>query len=177
MEDEMEKVEKRNNYFYTSAILGIILACIEILCGIIAISIFFSMKETIDPTRVDFVQGLVVTATIILIVFGILSIIVNCFFFKFAGYSQEKINNQTAFIVLMIVLQLLFGGLIACAVSVAGIIAGREGEMARINYDKVEELTVEGRLKKVKQLYDDGLIDEAEYKKLKMEILVDRQDI
>ena len=76
----------------------------------------------------------------------------------------------------MIVLQLLFGGLIACAVSVAGIIAGREGEMARINYDKVEELTVEGRLKKVKQLYDDGLIDEAEYKKLKMEILVDRQD-
>ena len=65
MEDEMEKVEKRNNYFYTSAILGIILACIEILCGIIAISIFFSMKETVDPTRVDFVQGLVVTATII----------------------------------------------------------------------------------------------------------------
>ena len=74
-------------------------------------------------------------------------------------------------------MQLLFGGLIACAVSVAGIIAGREGEMARINYDKVEELTVEGRLKKVKQLYDEGLIDEAEYKKLKMEILVDRQDI
>ena len=95
----MEKVEKRNNYFYTSAILGIILACIEILCGIIAISIFFSMKETVDPTRVDFVQGFVVATTISLLVIGVLTIVVNCFFFKFAGYSQEKINNQTISII------------------------------------------------------------------------------
>lgn len=172
----MEKVEKRNNYFYTSAILGIVLACIEILCGIIAISIFFSMKETIDASRVDFAQGMVVTATVILIVLGIISIGVSCFFFKFAGYSQEKINNQTAFIVLMIVLQLLFGGLIACAVSVAGIIAGREGDMATIEYDKIDELTLESRLKKIKKLYDDGLIDDEEYKKLKREILLDRDE-
>lgn len=172
----MEKIEKRNNYFYTSAILGIILACIEILCGIIAISIFFSMKEAVDPTRVDFVQGFVVATTISLLVIGVLTIVVNCFFFKFASYSQEKINDQTAFIVLMIVLQVLFGGLIACAVSVAGIIAGREGEMAKINYDKVEIISVEGRLKKVKQLYDEGLIDENEYKKMKSEILADSSE-
>ena len=172
----MEKIEKRNNYFYTSAILGIVLACIEILCGIIAISIFFSMKEVVDPTRVDFVQGFVVATTISLLVIGVLTIVVNCFFFKFASYSQEKINDQTAFIVLMIVLQVLFGGLIACAVSVAGIIAGREGEMAKINYDKVETVSVEGRLKKVKQLYDEGLIDENEYKKMKTEILANSSE-
>lgn len=172
----MEKIEKRNNYFYTSAILGIVLACIEILCGIIAISIFFSMKEVVDPTRVDFVQGFVVATTISLLVIGVLTIVVNCFFFKFASYSQEKINDQTAFIVLMIVLQVLFGGLIACAVSVAGIIAGREGEMAKINYNKVETVSVEGRLKKVKQLYDEGLIDENEYKKMKTEILANSSE-
>ena len=48
--------------------------------------------------------------------------------------------------------------------------------MAKINYNKVETVSVEGRLKKVKQLYDEGLIDENEYKKMKTEILANSSE-
>lgn len=169
-------MEKRNNYFYASAILTIILASIEILAAIIAISIFYSMKESViaglnDPTRIDFIQGAIVTATVISMVIGVLTIVVGCFFFSFSKYNQQQINDRTAFIVIMIILQIVFGGLIACAISVAGIISGREGEMAKINYDKAYQDSVEERLKKLKNLYDEKLIDEEEYKKLRNQIL------
>lgn len=171
-----ELMEKRNNYFYASAILTIVLASIEILAAIIAISIFYSMKESIiaglnDPTRIDFIQGAIVTTTVISMVVGVLTIVVGCFFFSFAKYTQQQVNDRTAFIVIMIILQIVFGGLVACAISVAGIIAGREGEMAQINYDKAYQDSFEERLKKLKNLYDEKLIDEEEYKNLRSQIL------
>ena len=71
----------------------------------------------------------------------------------------------------MIILQIVFGGLVACAISVAGKIAGREGEMAQINYDKAYQDSFEERLKQLKNLYDEKLIDEEEYKNLRSQIL------
>ena len=167
---------KRNNYFYASAILTVVLASIEILAAVLAISIFYSTKESIiaglsDPDRIDFIQGAVVTTTVISLVMGALSIVVGCFFFSFAKYTQQQVNDRTAFIVIMVILQIIFGGLIACAISVAGLISGREGEMAKINYDKAYQTSVEERLKKLKGLYDENLVDEEEYQKLRKQIL------
>lgn len=169
-------MERKNNYFYASAILTIVLASIEILAAILAISIFYSMKESIianlnDPTRIDFIQGAIVTSTVISICVGVLTIVVGCFFFSFAKYNQQQVHERTAFIVIMIILQIIFGGLIACAISVAGIISGREGTMAQIDYDKVYQNSLEERLKEIKKLYDEKLIDESEYKNLRSQIL------
>ena len=174
-------MQRKNNYFYASGILTIIAACIEVLGAILLISIFFSLKSNIienlsDPNRIEFIQGAVITTTVVSLVMGILTTVAGCFFFSFSKYTKEQVENRTAFIVIMIILQIIFGGLIACALSVAGIIVGREDEMAKIKYENLEENKVENNLRKIKDLYEENLIDEDEYKKLKNEILNKKQD-
>lgn len=170
-------MEKRNNYFYASAILTVILACLEIIGAVIALSVFFSSKQSIvenltDPSRIDWIQAAIVTSSIVSLVIGALTVIVGCFFFSFAKYNQKQINDRTAFIIIMIILQVIFGGLIACAISVAGIIEGKEGEMAKIHYDKIDSaVSYEQRLLDAKKLYEEKLIDYEEYKQLRQEIL------
>ncbi len=175
-------MEKRNNYFYASAILTILMACIEILLSIIGISLFFSMKESIiaglnDPNNIDFIQSSIVTLTIISMITGFLTVVVGCFFFSFSKYDQEKVKNRTAFIVIMIILQIIFGGLIACAISVAGIISGQEGEMAKIDYEKVSDNSMKSKLLELKNLHENNLIDDEEYKRLRDDVLKDLRNI
>lgn len=170
-------MEKRNNYFYASAILTIVLACFEIIGAIIALSVFFSSKQNIienlaDPSKIDWIQAAIVTSSIISFILGALTVIVGLFFFSFAKYNQKQVNDRTAFIIIMIILQVIFGGLIACAISVAGIIEGKEGEMAKINYESINKTeSYEQKLMQVKRLYEDKLIDYEEYKQLRKNIL------
>ena len=168
-------MKKKNNYFYASAVLTMILATLEIVGAVLLVSIFFASKENIienvaDPNRYEFIKGSVITGTIISLIFGILTIIEACFFFNFAKYDKQKLEERTALVIIMIILQVIFGGLIACAISVAGIIVGKEEGMAEINNASLID-QCEYDLKKVKKLHDEELIDEEEYQRLRNEIL------
>ena len=72
----------------------------------------------------------------------------------------------------MIVLQFLFGGLIFSALTIVGYFVGIGSDYGAIYYNKVDNPSTQvRRLADAKKLFQDGVIDEQEFKNLKEHIL------
>ena len=141
---------------------------------IIIIAIVFAVKREliVGDGNFESVRTKIIISCIVVPIIAIISIIVGAKIKSYSKYSKARLIDNVVSISVMIVLQFLFGGLIFSALTIVGYFVGIGSDYGAIYYNKVDNPSTQvRRLADAKKLFQDGVIDEQEFKNLKEHIL------
>ena len=170
---KFKKGETNNRWFTASGILSILFGVIAFLT-IIIIAIVFAVKREliVGDGNFESVRTKIIISCIVVPIIAIISIIVGAKIKSYSKYSKARLIDNVVSISVMIVLQFLFGGLIFSALTIVGYFVGIGSDYGAIYYNKVDNPSTQvRRLADAKKLFQDGVIDEQEFKNLKEHIL------
>ena len=157
-----------NKWFKASGLISIIfgILCIVIM-AIIALNFAFT-----TPTGNDKERNTIIICTIVFTVMGLISIIIGAKIFSLAKYNKKQLINSLGLVCALCVFQFFFSGLIFVALTIVGYFAGIGEDYGVIYYNKIDKGdSMQKKLHDAKIFYQNDLISEKEYNKLKRDIL------
>lgn len=135
--DKYEKGHQKNRWFIASAISSIVFGGLCILAILIA-NIVLAIKSGNGEYDMDENKNKLITASVILIIYGIFSILIGFKINTFSNYTREMLMANTAKITFFAVLQMLFGGIIFSVLSFVGYFTGRGIDYGAIYYNRID---------------------------------------
>lgn len=157
-----------NKWFKASGIISIIfgILCIVIM-AIVALNFAFS-----TPTGNDKERNTIIICTIVFTIMGLISIIIGAKIYSLAKYNKRQLIDSLGLVCALCVFQFFFSGLIFVVLTIVGYFAGLGEDYGVIYYNKIDKGdSMEKKLHDAKIFYQNDLISEKEYKKLKRDIL------
>lgn len=157
-----------NKWFKASGLISIIfgILCIVIM-AIIALNFAFT-----TPTGNDKERNTIIICTIVFTAMGLISIIIGAKIFSLAKYNKKQLINSLGLVCALCVFQFFFSGLIFVALTIVGYFAGIGEDYGVIYYNKIDKGdSMQKKLHDAKIFYQNDLISEKEYNKLKRDIL------
>lgn len=164
--------DNQNKWFLASGYLSIIFGAICFVCfvfvGIEGLKqLQMQSSYDFDEKRIKFIL-----ACVILPIVGFLGIFTGVKIKSFADYDSEKLAENLTSLIFYAILQFLFGGVLTAILTVVGYFVGIGQDYGAIYYSRLEDFPDrQSRLAEAKKMYEQGLIDEEEYQKLKEHIL------
>ena len=162
-----------NKWFKASGIISIIFGvlCIVIM-AIVALEFAFTTQYGENNTR-----NTIIICAIVFTIMGIISIVVGGKILALSKYNKKKLIDSVGYVCTLCVFQFFFSGLIFVVLTIVGYFAGIAEDYGAIYYNKIDQGNmVEQKLHEAKIFYQNELIDEHEYNKLKRQILNDQDE-
>ena len=118
-----------------------------------------------------------IICSIIIPIIGIISILVGIKILSFSKYSKEELIDHVGKLCGFAVLQFIFSAFIIVLLTVVGYFVGIGSDYGAIYYNRIDRGEASKRLADARILYENQLINEYEYKRIKEDILSDNDII
>ena len=171
----------QNKWFLASGSLSIIFGIICIIVMAIVGIVFATSSPYLSGWSVsaDFEtkKNQVLICSIIIPIIGIISILVGIKILSFSKYSKEELIDHVGKLCGFAVLQFIFSAFIIVLLTVVGYFVGIGSDYGAIYYNRIDRGEASKRLADARILYENQLINEYEYKRIKEDILSDNDII
>lgn len=171
----------QNKWFLASGSLSIIFGIICIIVMAIVGIVFATSSPYLSgwSTSADFEtkKNQVLICSIIIPIIGIISILVGIKILSFSKYSKEELIDHVGKLCGFAVLQFIFSAFIIVLLTIIGYFTGIGSDYGAIYYNRIDRGEASKRLADARILYENQLINEYEYKRIKEDILSDNDII
>lgn len=157
----------KNLWFFASAVISIVFG-IACLFSMLIIAWHYLINGAVTNASE---RSKIVIITIVFSVCGLISILVGMKVASFSNFKKEQCNAHLGEIIAMGLLQFFFSGVIVVIFTIIGYFSGISSDYGVIFYNRLDSSGKLKRLADAKVLYQNRLIDYAEYKALKKKIL------
>lgn len=171
----------QNKWFLASGSLSIIFGIICVIVMAIVGIVFATSSPYLDgmASGADYEskKNQVIICSIIIPIIGIISILVGIKILSFSKYSKEELIDHVGKLCGFAVLQFIFSAFIIVLLTVVGYFVGIGSDYGAIYYNRIDRGEASKRLADARILYENQLINEYEYKRIKEDILSDNDII
>lgn len=167
----------QNKWFIVSGALSIVFGILCVIVMSVVGIVFATSTQYIDElaSGEDYQaqKNKILICCIIFPIIGIISILVGIKILSFSKYSKEKLIEKVGEIIGFSFLQFIFSALIIVIFTIIGYFTGVGSDYGAIYYNRIDRGETSKRLSDARILYENQLIDEKEYRRIKEEILND----
>lgn len=167
----------QNKWFLASGSLSIIFGIICVIVMAVVGIVFATSSPYLNgmATSSDFEtkKNQVLVCSIIIPIIGIISILVGIKILSFSKYTKSELVDHVGKLCGFAVLQFIFSAFIIVLLTVIGYFVGIGSDYGAIYYNRIDRGEAPKRLADAKILYENKLINEKEYRRIKEDILSD----
>lgn len=167
----------QNKWFLASGSLSIIFGIICVIVMAVVGIVFATSSSYLNgmATSSDFEtkKNQVLVCSIIIPIIGIISILVGIKILSFSKYTKSELVDHVGKLCGFAVLQFIFSAFIIVLLTVIGYFVGIGSDYGAIYYNRIDRGEAPKRLADAKILYENKLINEKEYRRIKEDILSD----
>lgn len=167
----------QNKWFLASGSLSIIFGIICVIVMAVVGIVFATSSSYLNgmATSSDFEtkKNQVLVCSIIIPIVGIISILVGIKILSFSKYTKSELVDHVGKLCGFAVLQFIFSAFIIVLLTVIGYFVGIGSDYGAIYYNRIDRGEASKRLADAKILYENKLINEKEYRRIKEDILSD----
>ena len=171
----------QNKWFLSSGSLSIIFGIICIIVMAIVGIVFATSSPYLSgwSASADFEtkKNQVLICSIIIPIIGIISILVGIKILSFSKYTKDELITHVGKLCGFAVLQFIFSAFIIVLLTIIGYFTGIGSDYGAIYYNRIDRGEASKRLADARILYENQLINEHEYKRIKEDILSDNDII